>query len=127
MLVDACIFEGTVVAIYFIHPFVMQCELDLVQDLEASLVQKNCGNRLGTLAVVCCVLERSGICEWMCCQFGRTVAIIFLLLTSAALMLQFGSLTAWNTATARHDCGVAEVPVPSHGHSVSRYQDDRRP
>ena len=94
---DACIFEGTVVAIYSIHPFVMQCELDLVQDLEASLVRTNCGNRAGTLAVVFGVLERSGICEWMCCRFRRTAAIIFLLHTPAALMLQFGSLTAWNT------------------------------
>ena len=49
---DACIFEGTVVAIYSIHPFVMQCELDLVQDLEASLVRtKNCGSRACNLAV----------------------------------------------------------------------------
>ena len=106
---DACTFEGTVAAIYSIHPFVMQCELDLVQDLEASLVRTNCGNRAGTLAVVCCVLERSGICEWMCCQFGRTVAIIFLLHTSAALMLQFGSMTAWSTGLQLGTTGVAEV------------------
>ena len=77
----------------------MQCELDLVQDLEASLVRTNCGNLAGTLAVVYCVLERSGICEWMCCQFGRTFAIIFLPHASAAVVWQKFQCRVMGTAS----------------------------